>query len=144
MVILQLVVWRMLPTVCWIRTFSSLWYAFRYYIRENWSKIDSIPWRLSNRFRLDFIGRYGFTKPTRRFISESSKWTTVNHWSYQYTVIIEVGQQVLNNKSITEIGAEIETSLTFKSSYYFQEKKRKPSLLVVIQGLVVRPRFRRF
>lgn len=60
-------------------------------------------------------------------------------------LLLEVGQQVLNNKSITEIGAEIETSLTFKSSYYFPRKrKRKPSLLVVIQGLVVRPRFRRF
>ncbi|HAV0198792.1 TPA: transcription antiterminator BglG, partial [Enterococcus faecium] len=29
-------------------------------------------------------------------------------------LLLEVGQQVLNNKSITEIGAEIETSLTFK------------------------------
>ncbi len=39
-------------------------------------------------------------------------------------LLLEVGQQVLNNKSITEIGAEIETSLTFKKQLLLPKKKK--------------------
>ena len=40
-------------------------------------------------------------------------------------LLLEVGQQVLNNKSITEIGAEIETSLTFKKQLLLPKKEKE-------------------
>ncbi|HAZ9365185.1 TPA: transcription antiterminator BglG, partial [Enterococcus faecium] len=44
-------------------------------------------------------------------------------------LLLEVGQQVLNNKSITEIGAEIETSLTFKKQLLLPKKKKKKAII---------------
>ena len=44
-------------------------------------------------------------------------------------LLLEVGQQVLNNKSVTEIGAEIETSLTFKKQLLLPKKKKKKAII---------------